>query len=91
MVKEDKENDNTTNYAMLMYDVACMTSGYEVDDSANFAKRVMTLMSTGKTEQVDADISTDQAEDEVDSNQIDDKDTDEDADSGDAVEPEVIA
>jgi len=91
MVKEDKENDNTTNYAMLMYDVACMTSGYEVDDSANFAKRVMTLMSTGKTEQGDVDSITDQGEAGVDSNQIDDKDTDEDADSGDAVEPEVIA
>lgn len=90
MVKEDKENDNTTNYAMLIYDVACMTSGYEVDDSANFAKRVMTLMSTGKTEQGDVDTSTDQVEAEVDSNQIDDKDTNEDADSGDAVEPEVI-
>jgi len=91
MVKKDKENDNTTNYAMLMYDVACMTSGYEVDDSANFAKRVMTLMSTGETERGDVDTSTDEGEAEVDSNQIDDKDTDEDTDSGDAVEPEVIA
>merc|ERR1712238_424633 len=48
MIKGNKESETTKNYAMLMYDVACMTSGYEVDDSANFAKRVMTLMSSSK-------------------------------------------
>ncbi len=46
MVKVDKESDETKDFATLLYDVAAMTSGYEVENPANFAKRVMSLMTT---------------------------------------------
>ncbi len=46
MVKGDKESAETKNFAMLMYDVASMTSGYEVSDAGAFAQRVMSLMTT---------------------------------------------
>jgi len=38
--------DETKNYAMLIYDVASMTSGYDVSDPGSFAKRIMKLMTT---------------------------------------------
>ena len=46
MVRSDKDSTETKNFAMLMYDVASMTSGYEVSDAGDFAKRVMSLMTT---------------------------------------------
>jgi heat shock protein beta len=46
MVKNDKNSEETKNFAMLMYDVASMTSGYEISDAGDFAKRVMSLMTT---------------------------------------------
>lgn len=46
MVDADKDSEETKNFALLMYDVASMTSGYEVSDAGNFAKRVMSLMTT---------------------------------------------
>jgi len=42
----DKDSAETKNFAMLLYDVAGMTSGYDVDDTGDFAKRVMALMTT---------------------------------------------
>jgi len=45
MVKEKKEDKATEDYARLLFDVAGMTSGYDVEDMSEFAKRVMTLMS----------------------------------------------
>jgi len=89
MIKGNKESETTKNYAMLMYDVACMTSGYEVADSANFAKRVMTLMSSGKAEEQ----VVDEVEDVVESGDpANDEDADEnkDVDSEGPIEPEVI-
>lgn len=44
MVTADKESDELKDFAMLMYDVASMTSGYEVKDMKDFAKRVMQMM-----------------------------------------------
>ncbi|CAB9516865.1 shock protein HSP 90 [Seminavis robusta] len=44
MVKEDKESKDLENSALLMYDVASMTSGYNVGDVKGFAQRVMSLM-----------------------------------------------
>lgn len=56
MVKTDKESEETETFANLIYDVASMTSGYEVKDISDFAKRVMSLM-TGRDEGVkDAEI-----------------------------------
>eukprot|EP00980_Cylindrotheca_fusiformis_P006315 scaffold1354_cov112-Cylindrotheca_fusiformis.AAC.2 len=50
MVKGDKESEATKDFAMLLYDVAGLTSGYEVKDMSSFAKRVMGLMSTGSAD-----------------------------------------
>lgn len=46
MVRQDKDSEVTKNFGMLMYDIASMTSGYEVSDTGDFARRVMTLMAT---------------------------------------------
>merc|ERR1711957_467827 len=87
-VKDNKDDENTKNYAMLMYDVACMTGGYEVYDSANFAKRVMTMMSSGSADQGDAEVVADQVDAEQGDEDGDDNDS---SDSEDPIEPEVIA
>jgi len=52
MVKGDKDSEETQNFGQLLYDVAAMTSGYEVADMSQFAKRVMNMMSTGSPEGV---------------------------------------
>ena len=44
MAKEDKDSSELKDFALLMYDVAAMTSGYEVGDMRGFAQRVMGLM-----------------------------------------------
>ena len=44
MVKADKESKELEDFALLMYDVASMTSGYEVKNMRTFASRVMKLM-----------------------------------------------
>merc|ERR1712071_62185 len=57
MVKSDRDSEKTKTFALLMYDVASMTTGYEVKDTGDFAKRVMSLMSGEATEEVrDAEI-----------------------------------
>jgi len=68
MVKGDKEDTATRDYAMLLFDVAGLTSGYEVDDMSGFAKRVMGLMSSEAADEVsDAEIvSEDKGEDKDD-------------------------
>jgi heat shock protein beta len=80
MVKGDKENEQTKNYASLIYDVASMTGGYEIEDSGDFAKRVMTLMTTKANQDgvQEADV-VDNIEDENEGQ------------SDEAIEPEVIA
>lgn len=47
MVKGDKESEATKDFAMLLFDVAGLTSGYEVNDMSSFAKRVMGMMYSG--------------------------------------------
>eukprot|EP00545_Synedropsis_sp_CCMP1620_P006797 CAMPEP_0119025512 /NCGR_PEP_ID=MMETSP1176-20130426/33865_1 /TAXON_ID=265551 /ORGANISM="Synedropsis recta cf, Strain CCMP1620" /LENGTH=772 /DNA_ID=CAMNT_0006981059 /DNA_START=19 /DNA_END=2337 /DNA_ORIENTATION=- len=42
----DKESKDTSDFALLMYDVASMTSGYDVTDMSSFAKRVMKIMAS---------------------------------------------
>jgi molecular chaperone HtpG len=44
MVEADSEGEDTKNFAVLLYDVAAMTSGYEVENPADFAQRVVNLM-----------------------------------------------
>mmetsp|Transcript_17688 Transcript_17688/g.40806 ORF Transcript_17688/g.40806 Transcript_17688/m.40806 type:complete len:761 (-) Transcript_17688:108-2390(-) len=50
-VKENKTSQEAEDYARLLFDVAGMTSGYDIEDMAGFAKRVMGLMTpeTGST------------------------------------------
>jgi hypothetical protein len=42
-----KDSVETKGYAMLMYDVAMLTSGYTLDNPATFARRVMAMMNGG--------------------------------------------
>jgi len=58
MVKADKEAPETGNFGRLLYDVAAMTSGYEVSDMGDFAKRVMNMMSTKASDDIvkDAEV-----------------------------------
>lgn len=90
MIQTDKEGDETRTFAMLMYDVASMTGGYEVADAGAFAKRVMSLMTTKakddvSTEEEDgASTATAETKSSTDDNNGDDK--------GDKpIEPEVVA
>mmetsp|Transcript_4565 Transcript_4565/g.11592 ORF Transcript_4565/g.11592 Transcript_4565/m.11592 type:complete len:776 (+) Transcript_4565:125-2452(+) len=81
MIKADKEGKETEDYAKLLFDVAGMTSGYDVDDMSSFAKRVMSLMSTGvvetKKEETVAEAVKEEASEAED-------------DSSEAVTPEVV-
>merc|ERR1711935_479792 len=55
MVKENKASQEAEDFARLLFDVAGMTSGYDIDDMGGFAKRVMGLMTPetgGATEAV---------------------------------------
>jgi len=53
MIKADKESKATEDFALLLFDVAGMTSGYDVEDTSSFAKRVMGLMSGESTHTVE--------------------------------------
>jgi molecular chaperone HtpG len=44
MVKADKAGKESEDFAKLLFDVAGMTSGYDIEDMSGFAKRVMGLM-----------------------------------------------
>ena len=79
MVKGDKENEQTKNFASLIYDVASMTGGYEIEDAGDFAKRVMSLMTT-KAQQ-----------DAVQEADVVEEDKESDGESEKPIEPEVIA
>jgi heat shock protein beta len=77
MVKGNKDSEETKNFAMLMYDVASMTSGYEINDSSAFAQRVMNLMTTKAKDDIpEAEVLKTSQSEEPES---------------DAVQPEVIA
>ncbi len=80
MVKEDKVAQATEDYGRLLFDVAGMTSGYDIEDMSGFAKRVMGLMSSGAEATTDAVVEEKSAE------------TEEKKDDGEeeAVVPEVV-
>ena len=54
MVKEDKVGQKTEDFGRLLFDVAGMTSGYDIEDMNGFAKRVMGMMSSGMEGAADA-------------------------------------
>eukprot|EP00566_Odontella_aurita_P004702 CAMPEP_0113588786 /NCGR_PEP_ID=MMETSP0015_2-20120614/35713_1 /TAXON_ID=2838 /ORGANISM="Odontella" /LENGTH=794 /DNA_ID=CAMNT_0000494707 /DNA_START=99 /DNA_END=2483 /DNA_ORIENTATION=- /assembly_acc=CAM_ASM_000160 len=53
MVKDDIDSEETKNFAVLMYDVAGMMSGYEIGEVSDFAQRVMALMSVKARDDVE--------------------------------------
>jgi molecular chaperone HtpG len=80
MVKADKEGKETENFALLMFDVAGMTSGYDVTDTSGFAKRVMGLMSDPVEEKIqDEEVINEAVERIMDEGDDEDEDEDEDA------------
>eukprot|EP00544_Gedaniella_sp_CCMP2646_P003408 CAMPEP_0202486738 /NCGR_PEP_ID=MMETSP1361-20130828/5229_1 /ASSEMBLY_ACC=CAM_ASM_000849 /TAXON_ID=210615 /ORGANISM="Staurosira complex sp., Strain CCMP2646" /LENGTH=764 /DNA_ID=CAMNT_0049115961 /DNA_START=16 /DNA_END=2310 /DNA_ORIENTATION=- len=95
MIKNDKEAKETEEYALLMYDVASMTSGYDVKDMGGFAKRVMNLMhSEGASEGgvkeavIEKESKEDVIEQESKEEVVIEKESKEEEDA--AVTPEVI-
>jgi heat shock protein beta len=79
MIQKDKDSPETKNFAMLMYDIASLTGGYEISDTGDFAKRVMSMMTTKAKDDVANDEKEKPAEDEKEK-PAEDK----------AVDPEVI-
>lgn len=88
MVEENKEGKEAEDYAKLLFDVAGMTSGYDIEDMSGFAKRVMGLMASQ-----DADSALDAVvENEVKTEEkksIEDKKDGGDGE-GEVVESEVV-
>jgi heat shock protein beta len=84
MIKKDKESPETKNFAMLMYDIASLTGGYEISDTGDFAKRVMSMMTTKAKD----DVAKDDDDEEKPSSTEDSKASDDNEDK--AVDPEVI-
>jgi molecular chaperone HtpG len=75
MVKADKEGKETESFALLMFDVAGMTSGYDVTDMSGFAKRVMGLMSDPVEEKLpDAEVVNEAVERIIDEGDDEDED-----------------
>jgi len=81
----EKDSSSTRDYAMLMYDVASMTGGYEVSDMGDFAKRVIGMM--GGDVAVDDAVVTATEETPTDEATKTEVDIEDDAP---AVEPEVL-
>jgi len=92
LVAADANATSTRDYATLLYDVAAVSSGYELADPAAFAARVVTLM-TGEAEEAaeeeppaaDAAAPADAVPSEAPA-----ESSDGDSDGGEAVVPEVL-
>merc|ERR1712151_360060 len=69
MVAED--DPDKENFGMLLYDVAAMSSGYDLEDVSDFSKRVMRLMNS-KAVQDDEIKTEEKKEDEDDDDDADD-------------------
>merc|ERR1711956_199866 len=97
MIKGDKESEATKDFAMLLFDVAGLTSGYEVEDMSSFAKRVLGMMSTGSTDAVaEAEIVVEVEKDEeeekavAEAEIVDEEEKDDDEEEEKAVEAEIV-
>lgn len=54
---QGEESDEAKNFAVLLYDVAALTSGYEIEDSGDFAQRILSMMtSKAKSDVRDAEV-----------------------------------
>lgn len=86
MIKADKDGKETEDYAKLLFDVAGMTSGYDIDDMSSFAERVMGLMSAEAAGTVpDAEVVMSE-----DNNVEDNKEADEKEEPEQQAEVEVV-
>lgn len=66
MIKTDA-GEETKNFATLLYDVAAMKSGYEIEEPADFASRILALMESKSGPSIPAPAaSTPTADDESD-------------------------
>jgi len=65
MVKLDKESEELKDIALSMYDVAAMTSGYDVPDMKAFAQRVMKMMDDRVDESVRNTVKDEKKDDDV--------------------------
>jgi len=85
MVEKKLDDSETKIYSKLLYDVARITSGYEISDSGEFAKRIMSLMTRGRSRNTfeEAEVVNDHKNSDLKEEL--DKKTD-----GKAVKPEVI-
>jgi len=88
MVKGDKAGKEAENFAKLLFDVAGMTSGYDIEDMSGFATRVMGLMKSQDVEDATPDA---EVEEKVAPLEIEDKKGEDDDDEEEAVEAEVVA
>merc|ERR1712187_792075 len=83
MVIKKSNNNKTKNFSMLLYDVARITSGYEISDSGEFAKRVMSLMTRDVNTFEEAQVVNDHDSTYVKGKHVEETD-------GKAIKPEVI-
>lgn len=67
---QGEESDEARNFATLLYDVAALTSGYEIEDSGDFAQRILSMMTTkAKSDVRDVEVeSTDVVQEHVEDN-----------------------
>ena len=57
IASQGEESDEAKNFAVLLYDVAALTSGYEIEDSGDFAGRILSMMtSKAKSDVKDAEV-----------------------------------
>merc|ERR1740139_1777799 len=53
------DGEGPKNFATLLYDVAALTSGYDIEDSADFAQRILSMMTTRASDGVvEAEVET---------------------------------
>merc|ERR1712224_414941 len=90
MVKADKDGKQAEDFAKLLFDVAGMTSGYDIEDMSGFANRVMGLM-TPQVVGTAPDVVVDSEENGTSEKIEEKKDSDVGEDEEKAVEAEVVA
>ena len=60
---QGEDSDEAKDFAVLLYDVAALTSGYEIEDSGDFAKRILSMMtSKSKSDIRDAEVEAQNVE-----------------------------
>jgi heat shock protein beta len=84
LVSGGDDSSVATGFAELLYDVASVSSGYELSDTASFAKRVVALMSDGEGALADLVAESPAAESAKPSP------SDDGSDDDDPIVPEVV-